>query len=68
MEGNSRMLERVATNLTNCDLEPIHVPGSIQPHGAMIVADADGLIIGSAGCGRQEGRIRGGRIQDMFGL
>ena len=26
-------------NLTNCDREPIHIPGSIQPHGAMLVCD-----------------------------
>lgn len=26
-------------DLTNCDLEPIHIPGSIQPHGAMLVYD-----------------------------
>jgi len=25
------------TDLTSCDREPIHVPGSIQPHGALIV-------------------------------
>ncbi|HVM18955.1 MAG TPA: SpoIIE family protein phosphatase [Egibacteraceae bacterium] len=25
-----------AVDLTNCDREPIHVPGSIQPHGALI--------------------------------
>jgi two-component system, chemotaxis family, sensor kinase Cph1 len=24
-------------NLTNCDREPIHVPGSIQPHGLLMV-------------------------------
>lgn len=24
-------------DLTNCDREPIHIPGSIQPHGAMLV-------------------------------
>ena len=24
-------------DLTSCDREPIHVPGSIQPHGALIV-------------------------------
>ncbi|KAB2786736.1 GAF domain-containing protein [Brucella anthropi] len=29
-------------NLTNCDLEPIHIPGSIQPHGAMLVMDQSG--------------------------
>ncbi|MDP3495684.1 MAG: HWE histidine kinase domain-containing protein [Hyphomonadaceae bacterium] len=27
-------------DLTNCDREPIHIPGSIQPHGAMLVYDA----------------------------
>lgn len=26
-------------NLTNCDREPIHIPGSIQTHGAMLVVD-----------------------------
>lgn len=26
-------------NLTNCDREPIHIPGSIQAHGAMLVID-----------------------------
>lgn len=25
--------ERLAIDLTNCDREPIHVPGAIQPHG-----------------------------------
>ncbi|WP_341356134.1 HWE histidine kinase domain-containing protein [Rhizobium tumorigenes] len=28
------------TNLSNCDREPIHIPGSIQPHGAMLVVEA----------------------------
>jgi len=26
-------------DLSNCDREPIHIPGSIQPHGAMLVCD-----------------------------
>jgi len=26
-------------NLTNCDREPIHIPGSIQPHGALLACD-----------------------------
>jgi light-regulated signal transduction histidine kinase (bacteriophytochrome) len=30
-----------APDLTACDREPIHVPGSIQPHGLLLVADAD---------------------------
>ncbi|WP_426231028.1 HWE histidine kinase domain-containing protein [Pararhizobium sp. DWP3-4] len=27
-------------NLTNCDREPIHVPGSIQRHGCLVACDA----------------------------
>ncbi|RFC69064.1 MULTISPECIES: HWE histidine kinase domain-containing protein [Mesorhizobium] len=27
-------------NLTNCDREPIHVPGSIQPHGCLLACDS----------------------------
>lgn len=30
---------RTNVDLTNCDREPIHIPGSIQPHGAIIVLD-----------------------------
>lgn len=26
-------------DLTNCDREPIHIPGSIQPHGALLAFD-----------------------------
>ena len=29
-----------SVNLTNCDREPIHIPGSIQPHGFLIACDA----------------------------
>lgn len=32
-------------DLTNCDREPIHTPGSIQPHGAMLICNpATGII------------------------
>lgn len=32
-------------NLTNCDREPIHIPGAILPHGAMLVMNADDLTV-----------------------
>jgi len=35
-----------AVNLTNCELEPIHLIGSVQPHGVLLVVrEADGLIV-----------------------
>ena len=33
-----------AFNLENCDREPIHVPGSIQPHGALLAFDRLGRL------------------------
>lgn len=40
-----------AADLTNCDREPIHIPGSVQPHGALLALDPQGLcIIQAAGC------------------
>jgi len=32
-------------DLTTCDREPIHIPGSIQPHGVLLVVDRQGLLI-----------------------
>ena len=31
-------------DLSNCDQEPIHIPGSIQPHGALLAFTADGML------------------------
>jgi len=31
-------------NLTNCDIEPIHIPGKIQSHGFLIAADKEYYI------------------------
>jgi light-regulated signal transduction histidine kinase (bacteriophytochrome) len=42
---NSIVDAEVRTDLTNCDREPIHIPGAILPHGAMLVMDADTLDI-----------------------
>tara|TARA_R110000868_G_scaffold411785_1_gene710586 strand:- start:67958 stop:70549 length:2592 start_codon:yes stop_codon:yes gene_type:complete len=40
-------------DLTNCDREPIQIPGSIQPHGAMLVAHPDtfDILYASANAG-----------------
>ena len=37
-------------DLATCDREPLHIPGSIQPHGILLVVDPrDGTILQSAG-------------------
>ena len=32
-------------DLTACDREPIHIPGSIQPHGVLLVVDPDTMEV-----------------------
>lgn len=38
-------MDGIPLNLTTCDREPIHLPGLIQPHGALLVLQADNLHI-----------------------
>ena len=44
MNKNSLHASAAVVNLTNCDQEPIHIPGSIQPHGFLL-----GVQLNSAG-------------------
>jgi two-component system, chemotaxis family, sensor kinase Cph1 len=44
-------------DVSQCDREPIHIPGSIQPHGLMLVVDADSFIIRYV-AGPVEGQLR----------
>ena len=40
--GTNNALEGLAAaTATNCDREPIHIPGAILPHGAMLVLDSE---------------------------
>lgn len=32
-------------DLTNCDREPIHIPGSVQSHAVMLVIEEPGLVV-----------------------
>ena len=47
--GNEPALDDFTNNpqidLTNCDREPIHIPGNIQPHGLFMVIDESKLNI-----------------------
>ncbi|SFP73118.1 histidine kinase dimerization/phosphoacceptor domain -containing protein [Sphingomonas rubra] len=49
-------------DITACDREPIHVSGSIQPHGLLLIADALGTVV--AGAGDIEGRL----ARDWLGM
>jgi light-regulated signal transduction histidine kinase (bacteriophytochrome) len=44
-------------DLLGCDREPIHLPGAIQPHGLLLVADPSSRTV-LAGAGDLEGRLR----------
>ncbi len=39
-----RTVTLATVDLDNCDQEPIHIPGFIQPHGALIALDARGVM------------------------
>jgi len=41
---NDMIKNNEPVDLSNCDREPIHIPGSIQPHGALLAFDADGRL------------------------
>lgn len=41
--------ERGGPDLTDCDREPIHIPGAIQPHGALVGLDADNIVRAASG-------------------
>ena len=43
-------------DLTDCDREPIHIPGAVQPHGLLLVADAASRCV-IAGAGDIESRL-----------
>ena len=41
-------MQTAAVTLSDCDREPIHTPGSIQPHGAMLICDLETGMISHA--------------------
>jgi light-regulated signal transduction histidine kinase (bacteriophytochrome) len=60
-------------NLTNCDREPIHIPGAILPHGALLVLDcAELTVLQAAGdtgrlLGREASELLGRSAAELFG-
>lgn len=45
-------------DLTSCDREPIHIPGTVQPHGCLLACDISGRVIVR----------RSDNVQSMLGL
>lgn len=59
-------------NLTNCDREPIHIPGSIQEHGCLLACDTQASLILRHSANAPEmlglqGRINGTSLEDILG-
>lgn len=59
-------------NLSNCDREPIHIPGSIQSHGCLLACDTSlNLIVrhseNAPAVLEIEGEINGRSLQDVVG-
>jgi light-regulated signal transduction histidine kinase (bacteriophytochrome) len=44
MEGRRRLTDLQTVDLTNCDREPIHILGAIQPIGFLIALTADWMV------------------------
>ncbi|QEE44695.1 GAF domain-containing protein [Rhizobium sp. WL3] len=66
------MLTTPSVDLTNCDREPIHIPGSIQPHGCLLSCDPAITTVRrySANAPEMLGvqqRLEGLSIADLFG-
>jgi len=59
-------------DLSNCDREPIHVPGSIQPHGVLLACAEPGLVVqvASENCasllGLEPGEVLGRRVEEVI--
>lgn len=44
LETAAGTVRTTGVDLTDCDREPIHIPGAIQPHGALIAVTEPGLV------------------------
>ncbi|MEY2858122.1 MAG: hypothetical protein RLZZ74_2434 [Cyanobacteriota bacterium] len=58
-------MSKQTVDLTNCDREPIHIPGSIQPHGMLLVLQPDSLTIIQVSSNTQE--LINRQPQDLLG-
>lgn len=67
------VIARNHVDLTNCDREPIHIPGRIQPHGCILACDTDLSVIrrhslnAAAKMGLPFDDINGRKLDDVIG-
>lgn len=60
-------------DLSNCDREPIHIPGSVQPHGCLLVCDEEAVTIRRQSSnaprflGVGEASLIGRKLEDVLG-
>ncbi|WP_434388011.1 ATP-binding protein [Melittangium boletus] len=63
--GTDKVGTHPAADLTNCDREPIHIPGAIQPHGVLLVLREPSLTICQASENTQD--LLGVAVKDLLG-
>ncbi|MDH4441318.1 MAG: GAF domain-containing protein [Rhizobium sp.] len=66
------MLTASTVDLSNCDREPIHIPGSIQAHGCLLACDPAITTVkrysaNAVGMLRSAGDLKGQSIPDLLG-
>jgi PAS domain S-box-containing protein len=60
-------------DLSSCEREPIHTPGAIQPHGALLAVLAEGHLVSHASanlaaiCGHPAEAVLGRTLEDVLG-
>ena len=65
--------DAIAAALEQCEREPIHIPGSIQPHGVLLACAPPDLRVEHASANAADSfaipldRILGARVDDLFG-
>ncbi|MCW4467947.1 GAF domain-containing protein [Flavobacterium sp. MFBS3-15] len=68
------IVNRDIVNLSNCEQEPIHIPGSIQPHGFLLGLKENSFVIDycSSNCGDLTGytysELLGAAFDAVFGV
>ena len=67
------IVNRDIVNLSNCEQEPIHIPGSIQPHGFLLGLKHDSLVIDYCSANTAQyislfhSELLGNTFESMFG-